>query len=44
MRYLRPTTRGELIYYAILITLALSFAYFLLYNFAAVGLELDAER
>jgi len=28
----------------VLFTVALSFAYFLLYNFAAVGLELDTER
>ena len=28
----------------VLFTLALSFAYFLLYNFAVVGRELDVER
>ena len=28
----------------LLFTAALSFAYFLLYSFAAVGLELDRER
>ena len=28
----------------VLFTLALSFAYFLLYNFAALSLELEAER
>ncbi|MDX6369406.1 MAG: hypothetical protein QOG93_908, partial [Gaiellaceae bacterium] len=28
----------------LLFTVALTFAYFQLYNFAALGLELDAER
>jgi len=39
-----PFAYQEAIAVTFLFTLALSFAYFLLYNFAAVGLELDAER
>ena len=39
-----PFAYQEAIAVTLLFTLALSFAYFLLYNFAAVGLELDAER
>jgi uncharacterized membrane protein len=39
-----PFAYQEAIAVTLLLTLALSFAYFLLYNFAAVGLELDAER
>jgi uncharacterized membrane protein len=39
-----PFAYQEAIAVTVLFTVALSFAYFLLYNFAAVGLELDAER
>jgi uncharacterized membrane protein len=39
-----PFAYQEAITVTLVFTLALSFAYFLLYNFAAVGLELDAER
>ena len=39
-----PFAYQEAIGVTLLFTLALSFAYFLLYNFAAIGLELDAER
>jgi uncharacterized membrane protein len=39
-----PFAYQEAIAVTFLFTLALTFAYFLLYNFAAVGLELDAER
>ena len=39
-----PFAYQEAIAVTIVFTVALSFAYFLLYNFAAVGLELDAER
>jgi uncharacterized membrane protein len=39
-----PFAYQEAIAVTVLFTAALSFAYFLLYNFAAVGLELDAER
>jgi uncharacterized membrane protein len=39
-----PFAYQEAIAITLVLTLALSFAYFLLYNFAAVGLELDAER
>jgi uncharacterized membrane protein len=39
-----PFAYQEAIAVTVLFTLALSFSYFLLYNFAAVGLELDAER
>ena len=39
-----PFAYQEAIAVTVLFTLALSFAYFLLYSFAAVGLELDAER
>ena len=39
-----PFAYQEAIAVTIVFTAALSFAYFLLYNFAAVGLELDAER
>jgi uncharacterized membrane protein len=39
-----PFAYQEAIGVTLVFTLALSFAYFLLYNFAAVGLELDAER
>jgi hypothetical protein len=39
-----PFAYQEAIAVTLMFTLALSFAYFLLYNFAAVGLELDAER
>jgi len=39
-----PFAYQEAISVTIVFTVALSFAYFLLYNFAAVGLELDAER
>ena len=39
-----PFAYQEAIAVALMFTLALSFAYSLLYNFAAVGLELDAER
>ena len=39
-----PFRYQEAIAVTVLFTVALSFAYFLLYNFAAVGLELDAER
>jgi len=39
-----PFAYQEAIAVTLLFTLALSFAYFLLYNFAAVSLELDAEH
>jgi uncharacterized membrane protein len=39
-----PFAYQEAIAVTVLFTLALSFAYFLLYSFAAFGLELDAER
>jgi uncharacterized membrane protein len=39
-----PFAYQEAIGVTVLFTVVLSFAYFLLYNFAAVGLELDAER
>ena len=39
-----PFAYQEAIAVTIVFTVALSFAYFLLYNFAVVGLELDAER
>lgn len=39
-----PFAYQEAISVTLVFTLALSFAYFLLYNFASVGLELDAER
>jgi uncharacterized membrane protein len=39
-----PFRYGEAIGVTVLFTLALGFAYFLLYNFAVVGRELDAER
>ncbi|MDX6409931.1 MAG: hypothetical protein QOE13_3002 [Gaiellaceae bacterium] len=39
-----PFAYREAIEVTVLFTVALSFAYFLLYNFAQVGLELDAER
>ena len=39
-----PFAYQEAISVTIVFTVALSFAYFLLYNFAVVGLELDAER
>jgi uncharacterized membrane protein len=39
-----PFAYQEAIAVTVVFTVALSFAYFLLYNFAAVGLELDAER
>ena len=39
-----PFAYQEAIAVTIVFSVALSFAYFLLYNFAAVGLELDAER
>jgi uncharacterized membrane protein len=39
-----PFAYSEAIAVTVLFTLALSFAYFLLYNFAALSLELDAER
>jgi len=39
-----PFAYQEAIAVTVLFTVALSFAYFLLYNFAAVSLELDAER
>jgi uncharacterized membrane protein len=39
-----PFAYQEAIAVTLVFTLALSFAYFLLYIFAAVGLELDAER
>jgi uncharacterized membrane protein len=39
-----PFAYQEAIAVTMLFTLALSFAYFLLYSFAAVSLELDAER
>jgi uncharacterized membrane protein len=39
-----PFAYQEAIAVTLLFTLALSLAYFLLYSFAAVGLELDAER
>ena len=39
-----PFAYQEAIAVTIVFTVALSFAYFLLYNFAAVGLALDAER
>ena len=39
-----PFAYHEAIAVTVLFTVALCFAYFLLYNFAAVGLELDAER
>jgi len=39
-----PFTYGEAIGVTVLFTVALGFAYFLLYNFAVVGRELDAER
>jgi uncharacterized membrane protein len=39
-----PFAYQEAIAVTLVFTLALSFAYFLLYNFATVGLELDAER
>ncbi len=38
-----PFRYGEAIGVTVLFTLALGFAYFLLYNFAVVGRELDAE-
>jgi len=48
-RILHAAARGPFAYQeavavTVLFTAALSFAYFLLYNFAAVSLELDAER
>jgi uncharacterized membrane protein len=39
-----PFAYQEAVAVTVLFTVALSFAYFLLYNFATVGLELDAER
>jgi len=39
-----PFAYQEAIAVTVLFTLALSFAYFLLYSFAAASLELDAER
>jgi uncharacterized membrane protein len=39
-----PFRYGEAIGVTVLFTLALGFAYFLLYNFAVVGRELDVER
>jgi len=39
-----PFTYGEAIGVTVLFTVALGFAYFLLYNFAVVGRELDVER
>ncbi len=39
-----PFAYQEAIAVTLVFTLTLSFAYFLLYNFATVGLELDAER
>jgi uncharacterized membrane protein len=39
-----PFRYGEAIGVTVLFTLALGFAYFLLYNFAVVGRELDIER
>jgi len=39
-----PFRYQEAIAVTVLFTIALSFAYFLLYSFAAVGLDLDAER
>jgi uncharacterized membrane protein len=39
-----PFAYQEAIAVTLVFTLALSFAYFLLYNFATVGLELDTER
>jgi uncharacterized membrane protein len=39
-----PFAYQEAIAVTLVFTLALTLAYFLLYNFAAVGLELDAER
>jgi uncharacterized membrane protein len=39
-----PFTYGEAIGVTVLFTLALGFAYVLLYNFAVVGRELDVER
>jgi uncharacterized membrane protein len=39
-----PFRYGEAIGVTVLFTLALGFAYFLLYNFAIVGRELDVER
>jgi uncharacterized membrane protein len=39
-----PFAYQEAIAVTVLFTLALTFAYFLLYSFAAVSLELDAER
>jgi uncharacterized membrane protein len=39
-----PFAYQEAIAVTVLFTLALSLAYFLLYSFAAVSLELDAER
>jgi uncharacterized membrane protein len=39
-----PFSYGEAIGVTVLFTLALGFAYFLLYNFAVVGRELDVER
>jgi uncharacterized membrane protein len=39
-----PFTYGEAIGVTALFTVALGFAYFLLYNFAVVGRELDVER
>ena len=39
-----PFAYQEAIAVTVLFTLALTFAYFLLYNFAALSLELDAER
>jgi uncharacterized membrane protein len=41
---LDPFAYQEAIAVTVLFTLALTFAYVLLYNFAAVSLELDAER
>ena len=39
-----PFAYQEAIAVTLLFTAALSFAYFLLYSFAAVGLELEGER
>jgi uncharacterized membrane protein len=39
-----PFAHQEAVAVTLLFTAALSFAYFLLYSFAAVGLELDGER
>ena len=41
---LNPFAYQEAIAVTLLFTVALSFAYFLLYSFAAAGLELEAER